>query len=104
MIVYDVATNVLDTVISSAQHRWLDLWHYIYCFVQSKEAFTVEGNKHTHAQTHTHTHTHTHKCRMQRYCKMQEDLIKIVQPALLPLSPGRASDKKRHSSLFLILT
>ena len=41
---------------------------------------------------------------MHRYCKMQGDLIKIVQPALLPLSPGRASDKKRHSSLFLILT
>ena len=49
MIVYDVATKVLDTAISSAQHRSSDLWHYI-CFVQSGEAFTVEGNTHTQNQ------------------------------------------------------
>ena len=36
--------------------------HYIYCFAQSGEAFTVKENKHTHTHppTHTHTHTHTH--------------------------------------------
>ena len=34
--------------IFSAQHRWPDFWLYIYCFVQSGEAFTVNGNKHTH--------------------------------------------------------
>ena len=75
---------------------------FIVLFSQKKPLRWKEINTHTHK--HTHTHTHTHKCRMHRYCKMQEDLIKIVQPALLPLSPGRASDKKRHSSLFLILT
>ena len=51
MIVYDVATKLLDTRdISSARHRWPDLWHYIYCFVQLGEAFMVEGNKHKHTQ------------------------------------------------------
>ena len=65
MIVYDVATKVLDKeMISSGQHHWPDLWHYFYCIVQSGEAFTVKWNKHihtcTHARTHTHTHTHTH--------------------------------------------
>ena len=35
---------------------------YIYCFVQSGEAFMVKGNKHTHTHTHTpHTQTHTHR-------------------------------------------
>ena len=45
----------------SAYHRWLEhfIWHYI-CFVQSREAFKVRGNKHRHTNTHTHTHTHTH--------------------------------------------
>ena len=28
---------------SWAYHNWPELWHYIYCFVQS-EAFTMEGN------------------------------------------------------------
>ena len=56
MIVYDVATKVLDTVISSAQHGWPNLWHYICCFVQLGEAFTVEENKHMHTHTHIHTH------------------------------------------------
>ena len=48
MIVYDKAKKVLDRNISSAQHHWPDFWHYIYCFIQSAEAFTVKGNKHTH--------------------------------------------------------
>ena len=50
---------------SSAQHCWPDHWHYIYCFFQSGEAFTVKGNTHTHTYTHTthtHTHTQTHTC------------------------------------------
>ena len=52
MIIYDVATNVLDRInISSAQHRWHDLWHYIYCFVQLGEAFTIKAKKTT--DTHT---------------------------------------------------
>ena len=55
MIVYDMATKVLDTVISSAQHRWPNLWHYICYFVQLGEVFTVEENKHIHTHIHTHT-------------------------------------------------
>ena len=70
MIVCEAATKVLDTIlikngkkrafsalsvsyncwyriISSAYHRWPELWHYIYCFVQSGESFTVKGNTHT---------------------------------------------------------
>ena len=35
--------------IFSAYHGWPELWHYIYCFLQSGEAFTVKGNKHTRA-------------------------------------------------------
>ena len=47
MIVYDVATKVLDTEMSP-QHTIADLnlWHCIYCFVQSGEAFMAKGNKH----------------------------------------------------------
>ena len=60
LIVYDVATEILDIEIFS-QHSITDLnlWHYIYCFVQSGKAFTVKGNKHTRTRTHTHTHTYT---------------------------------------------
>ena len=50
MIAYDVMMKVLDTVISSAQHRWPDLRHYIVLF-ESGEASTVAGNKHTHTHT-----------------------------------------------------
>ena len=42
--------------ISSVQHRWPDLCHYIYCFVQSGKVFTVKGNIHTHTHIHTHTY------------------------------------------------
>ena len=60
MIVFDVATKVLDTEIFP-QHTIADLnlWHYIHCFVQSEKVFTMKENKHTHARTHTHTHTHS---------------------------------------------
>ena len=60
MIVYDVGTKVLDTEIFP-QHTMADLniWYYLL-FVQSEEAFTVKGNKHTHTHIHTHTHN-THK-------------------------------------------
>ena len=34
--------------ISSAYHRWPELWHNNYCFVQSGGAFTLKKNKHTH--------------------------------------------------------
>ena len=52
MTVYDIATKVIETEIFP-QHiiADLNLWYYIYCFVQSGQAFTVKGNKHTHAYT-----------------------------------------------------
>ena len=50
MIVYDRATKVLDTEIFPQDTiADLNLWHYIYCFVKSGEAFTVKGET-----THTH--------------------------------------------------
>ena len=55
MIVYDVATKVLDTKISP-QGNIAGLISGI-----TGEAFMVKGNKHnTHVHTHTHTHTHIH--------------------------------------------
>ena len=42
VIGYDVATKVLDTYFISTTSLAYDLWHYIYCFVQSGEAFTVK--------------------------------------------------------------
>ena len=65
---YDVATKVLDTeMIPQHTIADLNLWHYIYCFVQAGEAFTVKGNKHTYTNTQTYiyiyiyTHTHLHQ-------------------------------------------
>ena len=59
MIVYDVATIVLDTE-SFPQHNIAGLISGIkfIVFFQS-EAFMVEGNKHTHTHSHAHTHIHT---------------------------------------------
>ena len=57
MIVFDVMTKVRDAE-KSLQHTLADLNSgIIYCFVQSGEAFTLKGNKHTDTRTHTHTHT-----------------------------------------------
>ena len=56
MIVYDMATKVLDTV-QFSQHNIADLISgiiFVFLF-KSGEAFMVEEN------THTHTHTHTHR-------------------------------------------
>ena len=52
MIVYDVATTVLDTE-SFPQHNIAGLISGIkfIVFFQSGEAFMVEGNKHTHTHT-----------------------------------------------------
>ena len=52
MIVYDVATIVLDTE-SFPQHNIAGLISGIkfIVFFQSGEAFMVEGNKHTHTHT-----------------------------------------------------
>ena len=49
MIIYDVAIKVLGTEIFP-RHTIADLnlWYYIYYFVQSGEAFTVKGKKHTY--------------------------------------------------------
>ena len=54
MIIYEVDGDKgsWHRNISSAQHRWYDLWHYIYCVVQSRENFTVEKiNTHTHTRS-----------------------------------------------------
>ena len=61
MVFYDVPTKVVDKEIFP-QHTIADLnlWHFIYCFVQSGKAFTVGGNKDTHTHAHAHTHMHTH--------------------------------------------
>ena len=74
MIAYDVATNILFLIGILGIFNWkldteiflqhtiadLNLWHCIYCLVQSREVFTVKRNKHAHTHTHTHTHTYTH--------------------------------------------
>ena len=50
-----------SNLISSAQHRCPDLWHYSYCFSSVRRSL-YGGSKYTptHPPTHTHTHTHTH--------------------------------------------
>ena len=56
MIVYDVATKVLDTE-QFPQHNIAGLISgitFIFLF-QSGKAFTMEGNAHTHTHTRTHT-------------------------------------------------
>ena len=60
MMVYNEATKALDTeIFPQYTIADLNLWHYVYCFVQSDQAFTVKGNKQIHINTHIHTHTHT---------------------------------------------
>ena len=60
-----MATKVLDTEIFP-QHTITEMISGITYVVQSAEAFTLKGNKHTDTDTdtdtdtHTHTHTHTH--------------------------------------------
>ena len=62
----------------SAYHRWLEhfIWHYI-CFVQSREASKVEGNKHRHANTNTHTHTHTYTHTDRYVAKLSRELANL---------------------------
>ena len=63
MIVYDVATKVLDTE-SFPRHDIAGLISgitFIVLFSQEKPLLWKEMNTHTHKHTHTHTHTHTRK-------------------------------------------
>ena len=61
MMVYNETIKALDTeIFPQYTIADLNLCHYINCFVQSGETYTVRGNKHIHTNTHTHTHTHTH--------------------------------------------
>ena len=63
MIVYDVATKVLDTE-SFPRHNIAGLISgitFIVLFSQEKPLLWKEMNTHTHKHTHTHTHTHTRK-------------------------------------------
>ena len=62
MIVYDVATKVLDTK-SFPQYNIAGLYSgitFIVLFSQEKSLRWKEINTHTHTHTHTHTRTHTH--------------------------------------------
>ena len=62
MIVYDVATKVLDTE-SFPQHNSAALISgiiFIDLFSHEKPLRCKEINTHTHTHTHTHAHTHTH--------------------------------------------
>ena len=54
MIVYDVATKVLDTELFPQPNIAGLISGITFVVLQSGETFTVE-------HTHTHTHTHTHK-------------------------------------------
>ena len=55
MIVFDMETKLLDTEIFP-QDTIVDPSSGISsCFVQSGEAFTVKGNKHTYTHKHTVT-------------------------------------------------
>ena len=61
MIVYEVATKVLDTE-SFPQHNIADLISgitFIVLFSQEKPLRWKEMNTQTHTHTHTHTHTNT---------------------------------------------
>ena len=63
MIVYDVATKVLDTE-SFPRHNIAGLISgitFIVLFSQENPLLWKEMNTHTHKHTHTHTHTHTRK-------------------------------------------
>ena len=65
MIVYDVATKVLDTELFPQPNIAGLISGITFVVLQSGETFTVE-HTHTHTQTHTdarthaHMHTHTH--------------------------------------------
>ena len=104
IIVYDVATKVLDTEIFP-HHTVADLnlWHYIYCFVQSGEAFTVKGNK--HADTHTHTHTLDHLLLFRRISinkvRFQNFLQGFVKQPELVYSVRKSIHSKKHVRLNL---
>ena len=75
MIVYDVATKVLDTELFPQPNIAGLISGITFVVLQSGETFTVEhthththtnthtcthARTHAHAHTHTHTHTHTH--------------------------------------------
>ena len=51
---------IQSNLISSAQHRWPDLWHYSYCFGSVMRSL-YGGSKYTHTRTYTHTHTQMHR-------------------------------------------
>ena len=59
MIVYDVATKVLDTE-SFPLHNIAGLITFIVLFSQDKPLRWNKINTHAHTYTHTHTHTHSH--------------------------------------------
>ena len=82
MIVYDVATKVLDTE-SFPQQTIADLSSgitFIVLFSQEKPLRWKEINTNTHTRTHTHTHTHTRTqatSKTQTSTKKFEDQINL---------------------------
>ena len=55
MIVYDVATKVLDTEIFP-QLTWCLALHLLFCSVR-RSLYNERKQRHTHTHTHTHIHT-----------------------------------------------
>ena len=61
MIVYDVATKVLDTELFPQPNIAGLISGITFVVLQSGETFTVE-HTHTHTHKHTHMHARTHTC------------------------------------------
>ena len=63
-------------MIFSAQHRWPDLWHYIYCFVSARRS--LYGG-------HTHTEHQQIDLAKQTYPHLQSLNLADSNPNNLPL-------------------
>ena len=82
MIVYDVATKVLDTELFPQPNIAGLISGITFVVLQSGETFTVEHTHththtqtHTHARTHAHMHTHTHIHTHTHTCSVQQIYI-----------------------------
>ena len=82
MIVYDVATKVLDKEQFPQHNAGLIPGITFIVLFQSVEAFTMVGNTHTHTLTHTHTHTLNKITRLEEFIT-----VSILFNGLEPLKP-----------------
>ena len=64
-------------VISSARHRWPDLWRDIYFLFQSGDVSTVEGNTHTRARARALTRKQQFSKHLNQ-CKKADGTAMIV--------------------------